>query len=165
MNLRFVSVPAGDGELVKRTGELATRIFREHFTPVLGQAQTEYMISLYYNPAAVRSQIEDGASYYLIMAGDAEAGFMALYPKDGAMYISKFYLQKEQRGRGYSHQMLDFITSEARAAGLKELSLVCNKRNDACQIYEKLGFENRRSVVTDIGGGFKMDDFEYGMKL
>ena len=45
--------------------------------------------------------------------------------------------------------------------GLGKITLTVNKNNAiAIEAYRKMGFENAGSIVTDIGGGFVMDDYK-----
>lgn len=81
------------------------------------------------------------------------------------MYLSKFYLKKEMRGKGYAHEMLSFVLDETKKAGLPAVFLNVNRYNDACRAYEALGFTVARYEVNDIGNGFVMDDAVYEYTL
>lgn len=81
------------------------------------------------------------------------------------MYLSKFYLYKQERGKGYAHEMLSFIMDETKKAGLDGIELNVNKHNSACRAYDRLGFEIIRSEKNDIGNGFYMDDYVYYKKV
>lgn len=81
------------------------------------------------------------------------------------MYLSKFYLYKQERGNGHSHEMLSFIMDETKKAGLDGIELNVNKHNSACRAYDSLGFEIIRSEKNDIGNGFYMDDYVYYKKV
>ena len=72
-------------------------------------------------------------SYYFVLDDFNERiGFIAFYPKGECMYLSKFYLGKDNRGKGYSKEMLDFIIDKARMCGLKGVTLNVNKN---CLLY------------------------------
>ena len=81
------------------------------------------------------------------------------------MYLSKFYLRKEARGKGYARRMLAFVAAEARKAGLRAVELNVNKNNPTRFIYERLGLRRIRDEKIDIGGGFFMDDFVYRLDV
>ena len=81
------------------------------------------------------------------------------------MYLSKLYLYKEERGKGYSRQMLDFVIRNARDIGLTFIELNVNRNNSAIYAYEKLGFKVIRTEKNDIGSGFFMDDYVYGLQI
>ena len=77
------------------------------------------------------------------------------------MYLSKFYLYKSERGKGYSHDMMTFVITNAKELKLNGIELNVNKHNSACRAYESLGFKIVRSEKNDIGNGFYMDDYVY----
>ena len=81
------------------------------------------------------------------------------------MYLSKLYLYKDERGKGYSRQMLDFVIRNARNIGLTSIELNVNRNNSAIYAYEKLGFKVIRAEKNDIGAGFFMDDYVYGLQI
>ena len=57
-------------------------------------------------------------------------------------------------------------TASAKAAGASTMWLRVNKHNLRAQkAYKAAGFANVRSVCTDIGGGFVMDDFVFARRL
>ncbi|MBP5593695.1 MAG: GNAT family N-acetyltransferase, partial [Clostridia bacterium] len=82
-----------------------------------------------------------------------------------ALYLSKFYLYLNERRKGYSHIMLDFLKQQARILGLKSIELNVNKHNDAILAYERLGFEIIRLEKNDIGHGYYMDDYVYSLPI
>ena len=85
---------------------------------------------------------------------------MAFYPRQKAMYLSKLYLYKDERGKGFSRQMIAFVAEEARRENLCAVELNVNKHNErAISVYRKNGFMTVESVKNDIGGGFYMDDY------
>lgn len=75
------------------------------------------------------------------------------------MFVSKLYVHREARGQGTGRACLTFIERLARRKGLGLLWLTVNKANPAVRAYEKAGFRIARPLVTDIGGGFVMDDY------
>ncbi|MBR1732006.1 MAG: GNAT family N-acetyltransferase [Ruminococcus sp.] len=144
---------------IKVMSDLATKIVREHYDPILGKAQNDYMLEKFQSPRAIKEQINGGYSYYFVRENGADIGFTAFYPRNNAMYISKLYLLKEERGKGYSHKMLDFVADKARGLGLSAIELNVNRFNSSVDIYKKLGFEIIRQEKIDIGSGYYMDDY------
>jgi RimJ/RimL family protein N-acetyltransferase len=85
---------------------------------------------------------------------------------DNDVFLSKFYVRQSARGCGVGRAMLNRILAFARAHDAGRIWLSCNKHNAiSLAAYEKLGFNITGDVVTDIGGGFVMDDFVLEMKL
>ena len=61
---------------------------------------------------------------------------------------------------------MSFVVDKANFLGLSNIYLTVNKDNiNAIRTYEKLGFKNIDSLVTDIGNGFVMDDFKMQKEL
>ena len=76
------------------------------------------------------------------------------------MKLHKLYLLPEMQGRGLGSRLLQHVEREVRAGAGRRLILSVNKRNaKAITAYKRNGFVIAESVVTDIGGGFVMDDY------
>jgi ribosomal protein S18 acetylase RimI-like enzyme len=96
----------------------------------------------------------------------ALVGFSAYGPHSdaGTLMLHKLYVETAQRGRGCARKLVEVMSEHARANSLDCVVLRVNKYNCvAIAAYERMGFSSRGSIVTDIGGGFEMDD--YLMKL
>lgn len=145
--------------------EMAAEIVREHFDPIIGREQNDYMIKKFQSEAAIWEQLQHGYQYYFVNEGKRRIGFLAFYPKENVMYLSKFYLYKEERGKGYSRQMLDFVIHHARQEGRSSIELNVNRNNSAVYAYESLGFKVVRTEKNDIGSGYFMDDYVYSLKI
>ena len=145
---------------VETLSEMASGIVKRHFDPLIGAAQNDYMIAKFQTPAAIKYQIEHGYQYYWVRVDHQNAGFLAFYPRDGKLYLSKFYLTEEFRGRHLAQTMLAFLVEEAKKANLSKIFLNVNRGNtQVIAIYEHLGFVKLREEKNDIGGGFFMDDY------
>ena len=150
----FVELAPHDEKGIEEMSAMAREIVREHFDPIIGKAQNDYMIELFQTPAAIRDQLEHGYRYFFVREDDRQIGFLAFYPRKDAMYLSKLYLYKTERGKGYSRKMLEFVIRAAVAAGLDSVELNVNRNNSAVLAYEKLGFHVIRTEKNDIGKGF-----------
>ncbi len=163
--MEFIRLQASDEQEIREMSAMAEEIVREHFDPIIGKEQNDYMIAMFQTPGAIRSQLEHGYRYYFAVNEGRNAGFLAFYPKQDVMYLSKFYLYRSQRGKGYSWQMLDFVRQNALAEGLEAIELNVNRFNMAVQVYEKLGFRVIRTEKNDIGNGYYMDDYVFRLDL
>ena len=114
---------------------------------------------------AVAEQLAHGYNYYFAKREGQNAGFLAYYPREGALYLSKLYLYKDQRGKGFSRVMLEFLKQKAKELGLNRIELNVNRNNPSVQIYEKLGFTVAWTEKNDIGNGFYMDDYVYALEF
>ena len=163
--LAFERLAPDDGDGILVMSRLATDILREHYDPILGKAQNDYMLEKFQSAEAINHQLASGYQYYFVRAAGRDIGFLAFYPRGEALYLSKLYLLKEERGKGYSRQMVDFIVGKARDASLGAIELNVNKYNDAILAYESLGFRRVRAEKNDIGSGYFMDDYVYALNV
>ena len=163
--MTFELLPLSDERGILEMSEMATEIVREHFDPIVGKAQNDYMIGRFQTPEAIRDQLAHGYRYYFVLEEGRGIGFLAFYPREDCMYLSKFYLYKEERGKGYSRTMRDFVVRKAREASLSAIELNVNRDNSAVFAYEKLGFRRVRSEINDIGEGWFMDDYVYRLDV
>jgi GNAT superfamily N-acetyltransferase len=157
-------ISAADAAQVAR---LAAEIWYEHYVPIIGREQVDYMVPRFQSEDAVLGQIAKGLQYFLIRMNGSASGYLAIEPQPEArtMFLSKLYVLKSARHHGLGRQALGFIEARARAAGLHTLWLTVNKFNPALYAYEHLGFINVADVVADIGGGYVMDDYRLEKSL
>jgi len=139
---------------------LAKPIWHEHYTPIIGEQQVNYMLEKFQSREAIRSQLEQGYQYFQVGEPSNLLGYFSTQFRDNAsLFISKFYLSKLARGKGIGKQMLKFIEQLANSNKCQTIDLTVNKLNPAYQVYLKLGFANQGAVEFDIGNGYIMDDF------
>ena len=140
---------------------MADIVWHEYFPCILTEEQIDYMVDRFQSERAMREQVsEKGYRYAFIVDDDVRVGYTAISASDGKLFISKLYLLKENRGKGSGTAALGLLFDLAREEGLGSVYLTVNKYNArAIRTYESNGFETIQSIVTDIGGGFVMDDF------
>ena len=138
---------------------LAKEIWEQHYLPIIGQAQVDYMLNKYQSVDAISQSIKDGYVYYIAYYEDKPCGYSAIVQDEGIL-LSKFYVKKSLRGKGLGKAMLNSIYTYAAGNNLNRIWLTCNKYNSkSLNIYKKLGFIIIDEVVTDIGNGYVMDDY------
>ncbi len=155
-------VKASDGVLIRTVERLAREIWSEHYTPIIGKDQVEYMLDKFQSRKAISGQIENGFLYYAVRRGDDYIGYLGVLPKrdTGELCISKIYIRSEERGKGYGKKAMEFIDDVARRESLDRMTLTVNKDNaGSIKAYRRMGFRIVDSIVQDIGGGFVMDDY------
>ncbi len=157
----FICLNNSDEKAIGDMSALASAIVKEHFDPIIGSRQNDYMIEKFQSVKSIKQQLSEGYVYYFICLDDTAIGFLAYRPDEDCLYLSKFYLDKEYRGKGFSKEMLSFVKSAAIENGLKRIRLNVNKNNNAIYAYEKLGFKRTGTQKKDIGNGFFMDDYIY----
>ncbi|MFC4099056.1 GNAT family N-acetyltransferase [Paenibacillus xanthanilyticus] len=148
-------------ENIAELARLASDIWREYYIAIITMEQIEYMIGKFQSAAAITDQIErQGYEYYAIQGDGAAVGYLSVKPEEGKLFLSKFYVAKAYRGRGYASQAMAFLEQLCQARSLSHIWLTVNRHNEASiAVYEKKGFRVVREQVADIGGGFVMDDY------
>jgi GNAT superfamily N-acetyltransferase len=146
---------------------LAREIWTEHYTPLIGPAQVDYMLTTIQSPAAITRQLREGYDYRILESGGEYAGYFAVRaePDTRALFLSKLYVRKAMRRRAIARRAIEWMSVHAQALELDRICLTVNRHNFALQVYERLGFEIVEDVVTDIGGGFVMDDYRLEKRL
>ncbi len=140
--------------------EMADEIWNEHFTPIIGKAQVDYMLDKFQSPHAIREQLEHGYEYYIFSIDDTDVGYMGINPEEDKLFLSKLYVKKASRKQGIAHRAIDYLCDLCRERELHSIWLTVNKHNDnTIAAYHKLGFSVVREQETDIGGDFVMDDY------
>ena len=158
--MEFVPVTGRDTAQIEQLSAFATGIVKEHYDPIIGPAQNDYMIAKFQSAASIQAQLAEGYLYYIAVSDGQWVGFFAVKPADGKMFLSKLYIHKSCRGRGYASRMLEHIRSLCRAQDLSAVWLRVNRENStSIQIYKHLGFQIVRTDKADIGGGYFMDDY------
>ena len=159
LEIRQVNTP---GE-IETVAALADEIWNEHFPPIIGQAQVDYMLENLQSAPAISRQIAGGYEYYLVNLEGRPAGYLALVPSvdEGAVQLSKLYVRSEHRGGGLGKAIIDFAERRCAELGARTLWLTVNQHNAGpIAFYERRGFTRDGELVMDIGGGFVMQDYK-----
>ena len=120
-----------------------------------------YMIERFQSVRAITEQLAlEGYRYFLMEDEGRAVGYCGVQPRDGRLFLSKVYLLHEARGQGRFRQMLEYLRGLCREVGARTIWLTVNRRNErAIGAYRRAGFREVRAQVTDIGGGYVMDDY------
>ncbi len=149
-------------EKISEVVELAREIWTDHYAPIIGQAQVNYMLDKFQSERAIAAQLEDGYEYYTVSHGGRIVGYLAIVPDadTNMLMISKIYVLSSEHDQGFGRAMLEFAQDICRERRISTLYLTVNKNNkNSIAWYIRMGFKNVGSIVKDIGGGFLMDDY------
>ena len=146
---------------VTELARLASEIWHEYFVTILSDDQIDYMVDKFQSYSALTDQIRhQGYEYYFMTVENRYIGYLGIKQEDGKLFLSKFYIQKEHRGKGYASQAMEHLVAVCQNRGLRAIWLTVNRYNaSTIAVYEKKGFKTIRTQVADIGGGFVMDDY------
>lgn len=163
MQLAFCPVKTQEDQ--KQLARLADEIWHEYWPAIIGQAQTDYMVNRFQSLEAIKRDMECARyEYWLIRLRDSGelVGYTGGHeePETNRYFISKIYLRKEHRGKGFARETIIHYEALAAKRGLFALYLTVNKHNvQGIRAYRGLGFLTIDAVETDIGDGFVMDDY------
>ena len=155
-------IPVSSAAQVAEVARMAHQVWNEHYVPIIGQAQVDYMVAKFQSAEAMQSQIESGYDYFQIRQSGLNVGYAAIRhdAAEARVFVSKLYVLAAHRKAGAGRQSLELIERMARERGAKHLWLTVNKGNPSVRAYERLGFKIVEAMVVDIGGGYVMDDYK-----
>lgn len=141
--------------------DLADTIWREHYIPIVGKPQIDYMLDKFQSAKAISEQIEEeGYEYFILFFDKIPAGYIAVKKEKEHLFLSKIYVLSSYRGKKIGKAAMLKTEEMAKAYHLKTIRLGVNINNtNSIKAYEKLGFKKVKTFITDIGNGFVMDDF------
>ena len=158
--LRFRRVKTADE--IAQVARLAREIWREHYVPIIGVEQVDYMLEKFQSEPAIAGQIAESCEYYVLIHRGSPAGYLAVAPDADrhTLLLSKLYTRRQDRGTGLGKAMLRFVEDLCRQRELDTVRLTVNRHNSrSIAWYSRMGFRNAGPIVQDISGGFVMDDF------
>jgi ribosomal protein S18 acetylase RimI-like enzyme len=151
-----------DGQLPE-IQKLAHAIWREHYPGIISPEQVEYMLQARYNLDTLRRDLAQGEIHYdRALIDGTLVGFSAYGPHSnpGALMLHQLYVDAARRGLGCARKLVEAASEYARTYSFDRIVLRVNKGNEiAIAAYERIGFTRRGPIVSDIGGGFCMDDY------
>ena len=155
--LRLEKAVSSDSEIIEA---LAKEIWEQHYIPIIGKAQVDYMLENFQSQNAIEQDISGGLTYYTAYYDDNPCGYFAIQAKHNGIFLSKLYVKQSFRKKGIAKAMLEQIDADAKEANVHFIFLTCNKLNQAAlNAYQRLGFAIIGEQVSDIGNGFVMDDY------
>jgi len=153
-------IPVSNIELIYSVSAVADEIWHEHYDPIIGEAQVDYMLEKFLSPDALAEQINSGYQYYLFSHEYTFAGFAGVHKEDGKLFLSKLYVHPEFQGMGIASYMFHQFIEMCKKHDLSKIWLTCNRNNTkSLEIYKHWGFKKVREEVADIGNGYVMDDY------
>ncbi len=149
-----------DTENISLLSILAKEIWKECYAEILSNGQIEYMTDKFLSPEAISQQIKnENYEYFFIKDENDIVGFTAFAVKNTTLFLSKLYVKKECRRKGYSHFVMDYLEKRCIEDNLSYMWLTVNVNNqNAINSYKKRGFYIFKDECTDIGNGYFMDD-------
>lgn len=151
-------------EQIKEVSLLAKEIWNEYSIRFISQEQIDYMLEKFQSEQAIKGQINfQKYSYYFLEEDGENFGYFAVQKQKENLFLSKFYIKKEFRGKGYARKaFVNAIIPIAKELEIPKISLTVNKYNFvAIMVYERLGFDRIGAKELNIGNDYVMDDYLY----
>lgn len=160
MNVR---ISALRDDQIEALGTLARQIWQQHYLGIISREQIDYMLDQRYNAAAIRQQMRLPGSWWDVAQQDGQLIGFAHYHLDTdpqRFMLDKLYVHPDWQRHGVGATLLVRAEAEARRQQRSVIQLRTNKHNHiALAAYRRYGFEIAAERVTEIGGGFVMDDY------
>lgn len=158
-----VEILPASGDHVAAIAELAGVIWRACFPGMISGEQIDYMLARMYRLERLQEEIVcEGIRYNRLFVGGEFVGFASYGPtaRAGEFKLHKIYLHPRLQGRGFGGELLRHCEDEIRRRDGRRVTLNVNRNNTrAIAVYRRHGYVIAESTVTDIGGGFVMDDY------
>lgn len=137
---------------------LAEKIWRAHYTPIIGEKQVDYMLAKMYSAESLLEQQQNGQQFFLAQLNGRPIGYVSVSANENEFFLHKFYLDMKEQGKGYGK--LFFAELLSNFPELKTMRLQVNRMNfKTINFYFRLGFTIEEAKDFDIGNGFFMEDF------
>lgn len=144
---------------LQTVSKLARVIWNDHYVPIIGQEQVDYMLDKMYSQSGLLEQIhEKKHEMYLILKDEKAIGFVSVsLVKDSDFFLHKFYIDQQQSNSGIGTKVLNLLIETIHP---KLLTLTVNRQNfKSINFYFKNGFKIDHVEDFDIGNGYLMNDF------
>lgn len=152
-------------EDISTVQQLAREIWEEHYLPIIGQQQIDYMLDLFYATEKIQKELEEGVYWEILYLENEAIGYLVCEVEEENIQLSKLYLKSKVRGKGLGKFLIDRSIEIAKENNKNSIRLNVNKNNtQSIAFYERVGFLKVEAGVFDIGSGYFMDDFIYEMK-
>jgi len=147
----------------KEVKQLASEIWNDNYKGIISKEQIDYMLNLMYNSERLQQDLDEGYQWELIISKGETIGYLAYVIKsDNRVFLSKIYLKTAAQGLGIGKKSLNRIKEYAKKKNCSSVYLTVNKGNEkGIRAYNSIGFTIIDEEVTDIGGGYVMDDYVF----
>jgi len=159
MQLKQISLLPATEKDAEVIAELASKIWRVHYPPIIGEEQVEYMLEWMYSSSSINDQMSKGQAYYFIMDGGVRLGYISVTPKgEQELMLNKFYIDTAIQGKGAGRAAYQCLL--VKYPDVREIRLTVNRKNyKSINFYFSQGFVIEEVKDFDIGSGYLMEDF------
>jgi ribosomal protein S18 acetylase RimI-like enzyme len=156
-------IPATTQNQLAEIQALAYKIMPEYYDGLIPREHNLYFLEKYQTVPALQQQLANSAEYYFICTPQNDVtGYLALepYATEGHTLLSKLYLLKAHRGKGYGALAINFSITRAAALGLPTLQLSVIQNNpDSIRFYERHGFAIIGEIIRSFETGHRIPNY------
>lgn len=154
--MNIVEATKADIESIK---SLAYTIWHQHYIPIIGLEQVNYMLTKMYDCESLKRQMIEGHKFYMIQDNATDIGFISIvYNENDVLFLNKFYIDTTHQNKGIGGKALVAILKMFPES--KAMRLQVNRKNyKSINFYFKMGFVIEEVADFDIGDGYLMEDF------
>jgi ribosomal protein S18 acetylase RimI-like enzyme len=142
--------------------ELTYKIWPIAYGEILSDEQLEYMLNKFYEISYLEKQLENGQVFLLAQENGIYFGFASYElncDNSNKTKIHKLYVLTQSQGKGLGKQLTEKIIDIAKLNQNNGVFLNVNRFNKALHFYEKMGFQNVKTIDVEIGNGYLMEDY------
>jgi ribosomal protein S18 acetylase RimI-like enzyme len=142
--------------------ELTYKIWPIAYGDILSNEQLEYMLNKFYELSYLVQQLENGQVFLLAEENGIHYGFASYElncDNSNKTKIHKLYVLPQSQGKGLGKQFTEKIIDIAKLNQNEGIFLNVNRFNKALHFYEKIGFQNVKTIDIEIGNGYLMEDY------
>lgn len=77
--MNFIKLSIENEAGISEMSKMATEIVREHFEPLIGKEQNDYMLEMFQTEPAIKKQLQNGYNYFFVRDDNKNIGFLAFY--------------------------------------------------------------------------------------
>jgi len=133
-----LSIRSAGPEDIPMIGYLAQQIWPVAYKDILSADQMNYMLTLFYSPESLMSQmLEQRHRFLVVEEGEEPLGFASWSEtgENGQFKLHKIYILPNQQGKGIGKLLIDCVSQAIRPLGATALRLNVNRNNKARQFY------------------------------
>ncbi len=152
---------------IRIIASMASTIWPEAFRGMEPDEHLDYLIKRYQSFEGISDYIRrKGYTYLLVRMRGESIGYMAYSRESDHLFLSKFYLLKQYRGKGLSKEMMGYVRIIASSMGYRCIRLTTNRMNEtALAAYKSFGFQIVSEADVDMGDGHINHDYNLELML
>ena len=143
--------------------QLAFEIIPEFYADIIPHDHNIFFVQKFQTVQPILQQISNGFEYYLIKENHIPVGYFGIQinKSTGEMILSKLYILKSERGKGFGTKAMEMIIDRAKDLKIIRIILTVNRKNErTINLYKKSGFVKTKDLVNQFENGHTILDDE-----